>query len=278
MKTLNEVLKADHSTQTKAVLVDLIKGVKALIGSEYEEIVGITDSELSKLKKEELINVIKMIKDAYQPSWENMKMDDIPGLQFILSKLGSQDDLFEKSDAANADFAAELGSIDFAKLIGGPLNACVTAQTNASVATVNFIKEVGFTDEEEEKLVMVDFTHFKLVPDPDDATKTISQEVKLTVPLISILNIPSLRIENITIDFNVKLNSTYSRNVSDSIGVNSKVKAGWGPVKMEVSAAYRRSSSTGVKVEKEYSMNVKVVATNDEMPAGLEKVLGMLAG
>ena len=70
MKTLNEVLKADHSTQTKAVLVDLIKGVKALIGSEYEEIVGITDSELSKLKKEELINVIKMIKDAYQPSWE----------------------------------------------------------------------------------------------------------------------------------------------------------------------------------------------------------------
>lgn len=275
MKTLNEVLKADHSAQTKVALIDLIKGVKALIGSEYEEIVGITDIELSKLKKDELIDVIKMIKDAYQPSWESMKVDDIPGLQFILSKIESQDDFFEKSDAANADFAAELGSIDFDKLIGGPLNACVTAQTNASVATVNFIKEVGFT--EDKKLVMVDFSHSKLVPDPDDSTKTISEEVKLSVPLISILNIPSLRIENVTIDFNVKLNSVYSRDVSDKVGVNASVSAGWGPVKMKVSASYQRSSSTGIKVEKEYSMNVKVVATNDEMPAGLEKVLGILA-
>ena len=33
---------------------------------------------------------------------------------------------------------------------------------------------------------------------------------------------------------------------------------------------------TGIKVEKEYSLAVKVRATNDEMPAGLEKVLGML--
>ena len=36
-------------------------------------------------------------------------------------------------------------------------------------------------------------------------------------------------------------------------------------------------SSTGVKVEKEYTMGVKVVATNDQMPGGLEKVLGILS-
>lgn len=275
MKTMKGLLQTDHTGQTKAELVDFIKGVKNAIGSEYEEIVGITDSELPKLKKEELINVLGMIKDAYQPKWEDISISDIPGLQSIISKLDADDDLFDKSDASDAGFAAELGSIDFAKLIGGPLNACVTAQTNASVATVNFIKEVGFSSTGE--LIMVNFDHTKNVPNAEDpsAQPTI-ENVRVSVPLISILNIPSLRIENVTIDFNVKLNSVFSKDVSNKIGVNASVSAGWGPVKMKVSASYQRSSSTGIKVEKEYSMNVKVVATNDEMPSGLEKVLGIL--
>ncbi|MFC5874451.1 hypothetical protein [Chryseobacterium arachidis] len=48
-------------------------------------------------------------------------------------------------------------------------------------------------------------------------------------------------------------------------------------MKFNVDVSYKRTSSTGIKVEKEYSLGVKVKATNDEMPAGLEKVLGLLA-
>ena len=59
-------------------------------------------------------------------------------------------------------------------------------------------------------------------------------------------------------------------------GINAGASGGWGPVKFKVDVSYKRSSSTGIKVEKEYSLAVKVRATNDEMPAGLEKVLGML--
>jgi len=275
MKTIQGLLSTNLNTQTKTDIIELLKGIKSLLGSEYEEIVGINDSELPKLKKAELINVVRMIADAYEENWENISGNQQQRLESLISKFSAQEEEMTKSDAANADFTEEIGSIDFAKLIGGPLNACVTAQTNASVATANFIKEVGFKEGGKD-LVMVDFTHNREVPAEDGSGSTTSKEVKLTVPLISILNIPSLRIENITIDFNVKLNSTYSKNINSSIGVNANAKAGWGPVKMSVSASYRRSSSTGVKVEKEYSMNVKVLATNDEMPAGLEKVLGML--
>lgn len=51
---------------------------------------------------------------------------------------------------------------------------------------------------------------------------------------------------------------------------------GWEAVKLKVDVSYKRTSSAGIKVEKEYSLGVKVRATNDEMPAGLEKVLGLL--
>ncbi|HBK93535.1 MAG TPA: hypothetical protein DDZ69_00750, partial [Porphyromonadaceae bacterium] len=58
--------------------------------------------------------------------------------------MAEDDKIFITSDAASADFAAELGSIDFATIIGGPLDACVKAQSNASISTVSFINEVGF--------------------------------------------------------------------------------------------------------------------------------------
>ncbi len=38
----------------------------------------------------------------------------------------------------------ELSSIDFESMIGGPLVAVINAQAQAAMATVNFIKEVGF--------------------------------------------------------------------------------------------------------------------------------------
>jgi len=211
-------------------------------------------------------------------------------MNMIFQSMAADDLAFSSSAAADADFAAELGSIDFANLIGGPLNACVTAQSNASVSTVSFIKEVGFTKPtnptDQPELIMVDFTHNKSEPNPDfDNTKPagpsnlaqISKKVDLKVPFIALLNIPSLRIETCDIDFNVKLNSTYTKKVDNSIGVNASASGGFWGVKFKVSAAYKRSSSTGIKVEKQYTMGVKVKATNDEMPAGLEKVLGIIA-
>ena len=110
----------------------------------------------------------------------------------------------------------------------------------------------------------------------DVTTENFEDDVKLSVPFISILSIPSLRIETCEIDFNVKLNSVYSRDVSSEFGFDRSTKGGFF-TKFKVAVSNKRTSSTGVKVEKEYSLGVKVVATNDEMPGGLEKVLGILA-
>ena len=140
---------------------------------------------------------------------------------------------------------------------------------------MNFIKEVGFNEDNE--LRMVDFSYSKEVPDPDNPGDTLTENVSLEVPFVSVLNIPSLRIETCEVDFNVKLNSVYTKDVSSEFGLDAEVSGGWGPVKFKVGASYKRSSSTGVKVEKEYTMGVKVVATNDQMPGGLEKVLGILS-
>jgi hypothetical protein len=91
------------------------------------------------------------------------------------------------------------------------------------------------------------------------------------------LPIPSLRIEHAIIVFNVKLNSVETADVSDKLGINVSASGGFGPVSFKVSASYQRQSSTGVKVEKEYALNINVKCVQDEIPAGLEKILNMLA-
>ncbi|WP_298648540.1 DUF2589 domain-containing protein [uncultured Proteiniphilum sp.] len=287
MKTLKSVLQEDHSKKTKSELIELLSGLESsLTPSVYEQVSGIAPSELQSLTKKDILEIVDSFKTGYDPKWENTiagASTDV--LKLIFGQIAKDDKLFITSDAASADFAAELGSIDFATIIGGPLDACVKAQSNASISTVSFINEVGFeTDSSgEKKLRMAEFKYKKNVPNPEydpenpeGNSPTIQQDTEISVPFIALLNVPSFRIESCEVDFNVKLNSTYTKNVSDEFGISAGASGGWGPVKFKVDVSYKRSSSTGIKVEKEYSLGVKVRATNDEMPAGLEKVLGLL--
>ena len=187
--------------------------------------------------------------------------------------------------APSTNLTSELNNIDFGKMIGGPLQAAVNAQVASSLATVDFINKVGFSQpldgagnpdpNAKRELVMVDFTHKRKDVDADG--KPVDKEIFVKVPLLAMLPIPSLRIEHVVIDFNVKLNSVESSSVSDALGVNAEAKGGWGPVSFKVSASYQRKTATNVEVKKEYSLNVNVKAVQDEIPAGLEKILGLLS-
>jgi hypothetical protein len=275
MSTLKEVLQKDHSKKNKSELIELLEGIQKVISpTEYEKISGIKISELSELTKKEILDIVKSFSGVYKPDWETKLADASVDVTKLLGMIASDESLFRASDASDAGFAAELGSIDFATIIGGPLDACIQAQNNASISTVSFIKSVGF---ENGKIRMVDFSYKKSVPDPNNVGSTIEESVQINVPFISILNIPSFRIETCDVDFNVKLNSTFTKNVSSEFGLNAGASGGFGPVKFKVDVSYKRTSSTGIKIEKEYSLGVKVKATNDEMPAGLEKVLGLMS-
>lgn len=200
------------------------------------------------------------------------RQEAIKALQRITGGLKSPGPL----RAPTTNFSSELNNIDFQKMIGGPLQACVNAQVASSLATVDFINKVGFAEVNGKKeLVMVDFSHTRNDVNADGTAN--KSEVNIKVPLLAMLPIPSLRIDHVTIDFNVKLNSVETSKVEQSIGVNAEVSAGWGPVKFKVSASYQRKSTTGVEVRKEYALNVNVKAVQDEIPAGLEKILNMLA-
>ncbi len=129
-----------------------------------------------------------------------------------------------------------------------------------------------------------------------DAESAVFQEMRLEVPILTMLPIPFIRIEETTIDFNAKINSIEEAQTNDVFKVGSELKYRYGvkagasvPIKMvslgakisasvnlKVSTSYQRNTSSGYKVDRTYSMNVHIRAVQDEMPAGMERLLGIL--
>lgn len=255
-----------------------------------------------------------------------------------------------------ANPGTELAALDFGNLIGGPLNAVITAQAMAAQSTASFIKDVGFyqegqTDAEDNDIggtpVYVDFKYPKeispyqpavlavaavaaipavgnpayptgiapMVPvtsggaaNPNDvaiaplsglpayvpatpavvavagspAVDAVYQTMKFSVPILTMLPIPFIKVDIITIDFNAKITSmeTQSQSTDLSVGVKLEVKQRWpsGSAKLNASVAYKKSTQSGSSVERTYSMAIHVQASQDEMPAGMEKLLGILEG
>jgi uncharacterized protein DUF2589 len=198
------------------------------------------------------------------------------------------------------NLVAELNSLDFSVYIGGPLQAAVQAQHAASMSTVQFIREVGFEDvvpattPPTQILRYVDFAYSKSIPNPnfgktaaqlaaeglpattDITNQFISSSVTIKVPFLTMLVIPALRIEEITIDFNAKLTSTETANVSSEFAASASLGIDYKIVNFKASASYKRTSASGTSVEKTYNLGVHVRAVNDEIPAGLDRILTML--
>jgi hypothetical protein len=175
----------------------------------------------------------------------------------------------------------ELSSIDFQSMIGGPLDAVVRAQAQSAQTSVDFIKAVGF-DEDSNTPTMVTFSYMKPVETTDTDGNTIVTPTKydLTVPILTMLPIPFIRVEETTIDFNAKINSVQESSTTSSHDLKAAldVKQGWGTgsVKLSASYAYKKSSSASSKTERTYSLQIHVRAVQDELPAGTEKLLGIL--
>jgi hypothetical protein len=214
-----------------------------------------------------------------------------------------------------ANPGTELASLDFGNLIGGPLTAVITAQSMAAQSTAEFIKSVGFyqegqTDADGNDIgntpIYVDFKYPKELTPYQPAIAAVAavpasgstpavpavaaapavpatyQVMQFSVPILTMLPIPFIKVDIITIDFNAKITSMETQNQSSdlSVGVQLEVKQRWpgGSAKLNASVAYKKSTSSGSSVERTYSMAIHVQASQDEMPAGMEKLLGILEG
>ncbi len=110
------------------------------------------------------------------------------------------------------------------------------------------------------------------------------QKMKIDVPILTLMPIPFVKIDYTDIEFNVKINSVSNTSSSDTSNTNVKSDTtvgykGWGinaSTTLNASFSNQKASSSSEEVKKDYSLNIKVHAVQDDMPAGMAKILDIL--
>ncbi len=175
----------------------------------------------------------------------------------------------------------DLSSMPFDRMIGGPLSACIDAQEQAAVSSVNFIDRVGFDPQNPGHVINVDFKY-----------RRDGEDVVLSVPLLTIVPIPFISIDTVNISFKAALKSintedaidadresSYDSTNSKYLGIGSYLKSAQiqrtvmrGSVSTKKDSVATQHSAYSI----EANIDINVIARQESMPGGLAKVLEML--
>ena len=155
---------------------------------------------------------------------------------------------------ASRQVVSALNSIPFGNIIGGPLAACVQAQAEAAQTTLDYIR--GFTmtesqlDVEGAEPITVSFSFImEGVP------------TRMTVPLMTIVPIPYMRIEHVDLSFTADITACD----------NEKMEAKF------ASEGYQGVEEDEKSVSMQSKMGVHVRASTGDIPSGMAKMLDFFA-
>lgn len=170
----------------------------------------------------------------------------------------------------------EFKGLPMASLIGAPLTAACESNLNLAQTTADFIDKVGFaTDDKGNKIVRTASFAYNVIGDDGK-----EQKIDIDVPLLAIVQIPSLKVDLVDITFDMEIKtSDSSKESSDKQGSFSGTgKVGFGPFSLSVTvsgsvSAHKENTRSSDKSAK---YHVEVKATDHGMPEGLARVLDIM--
>lgn len=180
---------------------------------------------------------------------------------------------------ADVNIPAELAQLPIENMIATPLVAVVKAQGIAANTTAEFIKTVGFNNIGDDKnpKYEVNSVSFKYgVRSGGDG-----RSGEISVPLLTVVPVPFIRVKETTVDFNFRINATAmdtsKQSTSASVGASGGFKFGlFGSMDFNVKGSYSSEKESKSTVDKTGELRIHVNAVQDEMPEGLRSMLSLL--
>lgn len=178
----------------------------------------------------------------------------------------------------------QFSGLDMSNLIGGPLKAACDAQVMLAASTEKFIEDVGFDPASKDgtrSVRMTTFSFTRATSDPKGEGAIGKEEVCMQVPLLSIVKIPTLAIDevNITFDMEVK-SSTTSESSSDKSGeldATGGIRVGPFHLSVHIKGSIACHEKNTRSSDNSAKYHVMVHAKDFGMPEGLARMLDILA-
>ena len=150
--------------------------------------------------------------------------------------------------------------IDFNSLLSAPLKACVDAQAQAASATASYIERTGFeynASQDRYTTRTLTFTYTT-----DEGKRTIK------VPLIAVVPVPYLQINNVDLNF--------TADVSVTKAINGQWKLQGRVADRIVKEKAEAEESNSSTYESDLKVKVNIKASTADMPMGISHLLQVM--
>lgn len=204
------------------------------------------------------------------------------------------------AEKALVSMAQQFSGLPMDSLIGGPLNAAAKANAAMAMTQTKFMLDTCFNSTPPTSgtgagtlspiMIKMSLTRGVITPGDPTATPPVDTkidevETKFDLPLITIIPLNSLGVDNVDINFEMEVKSSYGEEESQSSSTKVaaeaswEVKMGWGPVSATITgkASYDKedTSSFSSHYEKsnsaKYSVNVH--AGQLPLPKGVNTII-----
>jgi hypothetical protein len=201
--------------------------------------------------------------------------------------------------------AQQFSGLPLDSLIAGPLNASANANAAMALTQTKFILDNGFNKTTTGTgasavttydPIMISMTLTRGVLTPGDATATPPVETSIkqfttsfNLPVLTIIPINSLGVDNVDVEFEMNVKSSSSDDTSQSSSNSSsgnggfEAKIGWGPVSVTVhgSVSYdhkdSQTHSTHYQASNSAKYTIKVHAGQLPIPKGVNTIIEAFA-
>lgn len=161
-------------------------------------------------------------------------------------------------------------SLPMEALIGEPFKAACTSNQLLAAAMLDFINDVAYEDKGKTRLLTFNLDQ----PITDAATGQLStMPIKVNAPFIGMVPIPSLLIDDVTVDFTMTVSSSEQDTTTTKFG--SSVTGGFWGWKVQASLSVENTHMRQSNQSATYTVHVE--AKQQQQTEGLSKLMDIMA-
>lgn len=165
-----------------------------------------------------------------------------------------------------------INALPLEHMIGGPLQAMIKAQVQASKSYTDFLLSVCIKDG---KAVAIEFDYDETIVNEQGVSQGVVKK-SMSIPLLAAVSHPIICIEEGTIDFELEVSQSESSKSNTEAEASLEASVGWGPFKARITgkvshkAEQTRQSDTRAK----YSIHTEI--KRQQPPEALMRVIDFL--
>jgi hypothetical protein len=165
-----------------------------------------------------------------------------------------------------------INALPIDKMIGGPLQAMITAQVSASKAYADFLMGVCIKDG---KALQIQFEYDETQVDSEGNFKGIVQK-SLRIPLLAAITHPNVCVEEGTVDFEIEITASEQDTQATEAEVGFEASCGWGPISVKVTGKVSHKSEQTRKQDTRAKYSFHVNVKRQDPPEAIMRVIDFL--